>query len=608
MAIRGLNTKNINRALIYSHYPHYPHKDSITEVELINNMYETEVHGINGFSECAFSFAILYGDFINEVVVSEEKKQRSEKLTKAEFENLRKRLVHNCPKKEICHRCSIENGDCRLLHGWKKEESSDNYTYSYPILGEYLPDLKKVVLYWNNIDNACGKPTYNGVLSTYIHELFHAYFHYVTEQKQAEYNYIKEIEEAMTEFCTLVFIRFMKNECSVEWYDIFDWVSERIGKKQNIAGGLPAYGFGRYLFDNIPEDEAFDWINKYAERLGYIDEEDRLVKQYKQMIYPCYPTEPNKCLELLRKILFETKNKPIKPRNVKDNCKNTMWNKTTDTGKIGNYVYGLAIPLHGSTYIVKYVGQASSGNIERCFQHGEEAKGYLAGRGTSNVKKVEMINYFASNGDFEIIILAHQVPQDQLDTMENIYRQMADYGALLFTINQNEIAFENNLTNIANTHNNKLTVGSMVVKPMTVKQINNEYAQKVYLQSQDIADKLGSKKDILYVLNHPGIQPDGYIGWWRFGQASLDSVDWIVCVGNNDMIEYVFSVNDIRFETRNYKSKSGNIVKKKGFKADELYNHIEKLKPIDGVPCFDVNGKGWNPYGNAFTYHSHLIR
>lgn len=285
---------------------------------------------------------------------------------------------------------------------------------------------------------------------------------------------------------------------------------------------------------------------------------------------------------------------------MKANRNNTMWEKTTDTSKIGNYVYGLAIPVFGSTYIIKYVGQASLGNIGRCFQHEEEAKKYLAGRGTSNVKKVEMINYYASNGDFEIVILAHQIPEDQLDTMENIYRQMADYGALLFTINQKEIVFENNLTNIA------YTAGTMVVKPMTIKQINEAYARKVYLESKEIATILGSKKDVLYVLNHLGIQADGYIGWWRFGQASLDSVDWIVCVGNDDLIEYVFSANDISFETRDFKSKSGNIVKKKGFKAVGLFNYIGKLKSINGEPCFDVNGKGWNPFGNAFTYHSHL--
>lgn len=278
-----------------------------------------------------------------------------------------------------------------------------------------------------------------------------------------------------------------------------------------------------------------------------------------------------------------------------------MWNKTTDTSKIGNYVYGLAVPVYGSTYIIKYVGQASSGN-NRCFQHREEAKGYLVGRGTSNVKKAEMINYFASNRDLEIVILAHQVPDNQLDTMENIYRQMADYGALLFTINQDEIVYENNLTNIANTHNNKLTVGSMVVKPMTVKQINIKYARKVYLQSQEIADKLGSQKDILYVLNRPGIQADGYIGWWRFGQASLNSIDWIVFVGNNDLIEFVFYAKDIVFETKVFMNDSGKPVKKKGFMAKGLSNHIGKLTPINGDACFDVNGKGWNPFGKAYTY------
>ena len=280
-----------------------------------------------------------------------------------------------------------------------------------------------------------------------------------------------------------------------------------------------------------------------------------------------------------------------------------MWEKTTDTNNIGNYVYGLAIPVYGSTYIVKYVGQASMGNINRCFQHRDEAIKYLAGRGTSNVKKVEMINYFASNGDFEIVILAHQIPTDQLDTMENIYRQLADYGALLFTINQNEIVFENNLTNIAHTHNNKQIVGNMEVKPKTIKQINNDYPKKNYLESNTIKDKLNTKKKILYVLNRPGIQEDGYIGWWRFGQSSLDSIEWIVLVGNNDLIEYVFYKKDITFETKeSIANNSATTIKKKGFKAENLKNYIYKLKQDDGTPCFDVNGNGWNRFGQAYTY------
>lgn len=312
-----LSIKNINREFLKFPHPQYPHKDSKTEVELINKMYDAEVHGINGIPECEFRFAILYGDFINEVVVSEERKCRIEEMTEDKYEELKKSLIENCPKKEICDRCCIDKGDCRLLHGWKKEGAV--YKHSYTLLGEYLPDSKTVILYVNNIDDACGKPTYNGVLSTYIHELFHAYYHYVTEQKQAEYNYIREIEEAMTEFSTLVFLRFMKNEYSYEWCDIFDWALESIGEKQNKVGILPAYGFGRFLFDNIPENEAFDWINKYAERLGYIDENDKHVQQYQKMVCPCYPTEPEKCLGLLRKILFGTNNRPVKISQCKGN-------------------------------------------------------------------------------------------------------------------------------------------------------------------------------------------------------------------------------------------------------------------------------------------------
>ena len=274
-------------------------------------------------------FSKLYRDFLafgsmegqeeGSKVKVEDRGFEEEKLTKGELESLAK----NCPKK--CSNCSFV--DCWLLYGWNKD--GDEFWHTYPLLGKYLWKEKQVVLYVKNIDDACGEePTYKGVLSTYIHELFHAFFHYVTEQKQAEYNYIREIEEAMAEFSTLVFLRLMKQEDTLDgWHDVFDWAFNEIGKKQQSVGNLSAYGFGRYLFDSIRENEAFDWINKYAERLGCIDEEDELVKQYKQMVCPCYPTEPDKCLELLRKILFETDNKPIKPRDVNVNRNRNMKNE-----------------------------------------------------------------------------------------------------------------------------------------------------------------------------------------------------------------------------------------------------------------------------------------
>ena len=298
-------------------FDEYPHKNDDIESDLINNMYKDEIQMIH-FGGSNLDFQELYYSFLSfgsmegreegSKVKVEDRGFKEEKLTKGEFE----RLAKNCPKK--CSNCSFV--DCWLLHGWKRV--GDEFWHTYPLLGEYLPDKKKVILYVKNIDDVCRKrPTYNGVLSTYIHELFHAYFHYVTEQKQTDYNYIREIEEAMTEFSTLVFLRVKEEMYGGKWSEILEWTKEFIRKKQEAVGILPAYGFGHYLFDNIPEKEAFVWINKYAERLGFIDEEDELVKQYKQMVCPSYPTDPKKCLELLRKILFETSNNPISPREVK---------------------------------------------------------------------------------------------------------------------------------------------------------------------------------------------------------------------------------------------------------------------------------------------------
>lgn len=304
-----LSTK-INDNKLGPQYHPYPHEDS-KEKELINEMFKAELPIIMGNSESCGLFEWLYRSFLSsddetKIIVSQDG-ERSESMTEDQFESLKKRLAKNCPMKKTCYRCSIDKGDCPLLVGWEKE--GDEYRHSYSLLGEYCSEMKQVVLYVNNIDDACGKPTYKGVLPTYIHELFHAYFHCVTEQKQAKYNYIREIEEAMTEFSTLVFLRVMEKMYGDEWTEILEWARAFIGKKQETVGDLPAYGFGLYLFENLSKDEAFDWINKYAERLGYIDEDDELLKQYKQMVYPCYPTNPDKCLELLKKLLFETERK-----------------------------------------------------------------------------------------------------------------------------------------------------------------------------------------------------------------------------------------------------------------------------------------------------------
>ena len=137
----------------YHHRPfrQYPHEDDDDECNLINEMYE---NGLGGIRE--FNFVNIYDIFLGSVnsqgeesdakrvEVSKERKCRSAEMTESEFEELKKRLAKKCPKIELCVRCSIDKGDCRLLHGWKKE--GDGFRHSYPLLGKYLPDLKNAAL------------------------------------------------------------------------------------------------------------------------------------------------------------------------------------------------------------------------------------------------------------------------------------------------------------------------------------------------------------------------------------------------------------------------------------------------------------------------------
>ena len=59
---------------------------------------------------------------------------------------------------------------------WKGNKDREKYESRYPLLGEYLPSEKKVILYKSNIEAASKR---DNVLSdviemaTYIHEIFH---------------------------------------------------------------------------------------------------------------------------------------------------------------------------------------------------------------------------------------------------------------------------------------------------------------------------------------------------------------------------------------------------------------------------------------------------
>ena len=198
-------------------------------------------------------------------ILSDEEKTSKETISKEEFEKL-------------------EKEDKSMPPDWEKCSDEE---YSFPLLGKYDRDKKKIILYKKNIekysDERLGGNNSEEYLTKYVytHELFHALFHYVTEHdldRKHTYNYIGEIEEAMTEFCTLVFLKDFGND------ELFQFAKKEIKEKQKSVGILAAYGFGAYLYDNLKEDERYDLINKYIERLGNIDESDCFVEQYKHKV------------------------------------------------------------------------------------------------------------------------------------------------------------------------------------------------------------------------------------------------------------------------------------------------------------------------------------
>ena len=274
-----------------------PQIDKVAK-ELLNEMV---LHKSNCLPfEDAFIWIFLYKasdeEFLGVIRRTEikDRKYRISTLSKSKFEKIRKEREYE--------------GD------WKWDENLKKYVCYYPILGEYDPIEKKVILYVKNIEDVCvryGVPFYCGVLTTFIHELFHAVHHVADDNGKRPYDTIKEIEEAMTEFSTLVFLKEMvdaKPE-SDEWEQTFKWAKRFIRLKQYCLGDLPAYGFGYYLFnafcDPVIGDDAYGWIERYNQIIGVIDKKRYDVKRYQKMLNPVYPDKDEQlCKEILRSILF----------------------------------------------------------------------------------------------------------------------------------------------------------------------------------------------------------------------------------------------------------------------------------------------------------------
>ena len=202
---------------------------------------------------------------------SDVRKKKTIKISVIEYDTLKKDL----------------KDDDKPLVEWGEPINETIYQYKYPLLGEYNHKRRKVILYMKNIEDYCSdnnkhideEKKRKVVYTTAIHELFHAFFHSVTEKNKKSYNYIFQIEESMTELSTLVCLQEIQKIIKPS-FDVFDFAIDTIRNKQNILPLAP-YGFGAFLYDKLDKNERYELINNYVKKLGNIDENDDKVKEYK---------------------------------------------------------------------------------------------------------------------------------------------------------------------------------------------------------------------------------------------------------------------------------------------------------------------------------------
>ena len=174
-------------------------------------------------------------------------------------------------------------------------------------LGEFIEKEKRVNIYLGNVDKAaCVKDEYatreSILITTFVHEMIHAWIFFACGEKECN---VREIEEAMVEFATLLFLKQI-SQVNVEFESILKWAERSNRQKQAVIGRLAAYGYGYYLYSLLFQNEqlVIKLFMAYSRNSGLIEPSPR-VKHIITMLYPIYPFErENEVYENLQQLLL----------------------------------------------------------------------------------------------------------------------------------------------------------------------------------------------------------------------------------------------------------------------------------------------------------------
>lgn len=352
------------------------------------------------------------GDLHKRVNVEIQSKQEYEEVVtiniqniKDEIERIKRQLDGPCDPIEREIRCPKSTRLQRLLEELQNENKDTKKHVKRRIkitkLGLYDSKRDTVVLFSDNLSNA------RVTVSTYVHEMMHAYF-------KTQHLSSHKVEEPIVEYCML---QFMKQFGSIVPY-IYN--SSRFHVLDKQGDGVGHYGFGAYLHDyhqNNVGKQCIYWEELYKAVNNTIAQ-NHLLKYYESRYNP-YPYNKEFDLQtLLYRILTKANTgakrvfSPFTTRGIDPGCSgspitpaalsNVKWNKvfnpeplwaydqTTNTVFLdGEYIYKIIdfskIGMYGhieNIYLGKdfKVNSEFGGGIEYLLQDFDSAKNiYVSG-------------------------------------------------------------------------------------------------------------------------------------------------------------------------------------------------------------------------------------
>lgn len=166
------------------------------------------------------------------------------------------------------------------------------------LLGNFCSEKMRIYLYLENIiQTAKGYRREYVLVTTFIHEMLHAWNYFACGQRDRT---VREIDEAMVEFATLCFLKQISQVHS-EFEPILEWAEHDIKNKQTAIGSIAAYGYGYYLFSKYLKDvrQVLELFTSYSKNSGLIQPSSS-ARYIETMLYPSYPY--NREEELYKKI------------------------------------------------------------------------------------------------------------------------------------------------------------------------------------------------------------------------------------------------------------------------------------------------------------------